>query len=89
MSGVEPLNRLDLQENPAFNEQVNPECVLKRQPLEDDVDLFLPLYGIAKLCQLSSEHGLIDGFEQSRPELSMQSDRQVENVSADFIDALQ
>jgi hypothetical protein len=49
MSGVEPLNRLDLQENPALNKKIKPKRVLERQVLEGDVDWFLSLYGISSL----------------------------------------
>jgi hypothetical protein len=89
VSGVEPLDRLHLDQQLVRNDQVDAEGGFESSAFEFDVDRPLAIDRISHVHELSREHRFIDGFEQPRPELAMQPDRQIQDLSGDAVQLVQ
>lgn len=89
MRGIELLNRFDFHNQPAIDQQIDPEGVLKAESVKFYVDRPLPLDNITSTAQPTRKHCLVNALEQARPELSMQPEGCIDNISADLVDVPQ
>jgi len=85
----QPFDGLNLDDQPAVDQQVHLECPLDTDALEIDIDRLLTRNRISQLRQPRREHGLVHAFKQARPQIAMQSQGDVQNVTADGIDVTQ
>jgi hypothetical protein len=72
---MEPLNRFDFYQHALVDEQINSKGRFKPGPFQFDIDRLLPINRISLSDQLPGEHGLVNGFQQTRPNFSMEPDR--------------
>jgi hypothetical protein len=77
--GSESVNRLDLDDHLAFDNEVGAECGVDADALVQDRDLDLTLGADAAECQLVGEACLLGGFEESRSHRPMDFDRRADD----------
>jgi hypothetical protein len=82
---AEPLERLDFDDQPIVNKQVYPEGRFKQRVFKNDVDRLLPVDLVAHLRELSRQDRLVNRFQQSRSELSMDSQCDVHDIARNAI----
>src|SRR5687768_658688 len=67
----EALHRLHFDDEGAFEEKIRPEPLSKEHAVILDVDQLLPLHGHPQSDQTGLEYRLIDGFQKSGPQASV------------------
>jgi len=65
------FNRLELQQNHLFNNEICPKSLFKLDSLVENRNGDLSLHFQSCLIQLPAQHDFLDGFQESRSELPM------------------
>ena len=80
------LNRLDLDDEAASDQKVNPECGSICCPIKVDVDRHLPVNDNSAALERAGQNRLVDAFEQARTEFAMDAYAFIDNNTAQIID---
>ena len=73
MSGIQPLDRFDFDEQPIADDEIDAERGVEVQSLEIDRDRALPLDLLSEAGELARQHSLVDAFKQSTPKLAVKA----------------
>src|SRR3546814_5390539 len=82
VGGVQFLDRFDLDQEAVIDEQINTQGRIEASPFEMYVDRLLSLDPIPEINPLAGKTRLIDAFEKSRPQIPVQTKRQIEPIAA-------
>ncbi len=85
MRASEALHRFDFDKQPIINHNVDPKCRIKFQAFELYINRLLALNPIPFLQQFGRKHGLINAFQQPRPQVAVNTKRDIHNVTAQHI----
>jgi|GEM_PF-2476874 len=86
MDRVQILNGFQFHDKLMFNKQIHAETFVKHDIPEVDRNRFLPLDNQPTLDQHASENSLIRGFQEPRPQISMQFQRRIDHGPRDLFD---
>jgi len=86
MQCCKPLNRFNLHDEPAVHEQVDPEGSRKVQTVMGEIDRHLPDDGIANPLEATGQQRLVNGFQQPRAKIAMDSNSCIQNIATYLVD---